>query len=89
MEHIRNTLQGIIRDIEKKQCLKRNDVFRLFRKNLTNRERRHAKCSTLHRGILTVNVDSSVWLYQLSLKKEEFLKKLSLTDIRFRIGEVK
>lgn len=91
MEHIKQTLEGIIKDIEKKQTsqLKEKDALRLFKENLTSRERRHAKCTTLRKGVLTVNVDSSVWLYQLSLKKEEFLKKMGLKDIRFRIGEVK
>lgn len=89
MEHISQTLQSVIKNIEKKQCLEATAVFGQFRKTLTSQERRHIKCSSLRAGVLTVNVDSSAWLYQLSLKKDEFLKKLGLKDIRFRIGEVK
>ena len=89
MEHIRQTVQGVIKGIETRSFSEAGEVFRLFRKSLTISERRHAQCIALRSGVLTVNVDSSVWLYQLSLKKEDFLKKLSLKNIRFRIGEVK
>lgn len=89
MEHIRETLSGIIKDIEKKKTGKNNNLFMLFKKNLENKERGHAKCAVFSRGVLTVNVDSSAWLFRLSLKKEKLLKKLGLRDIRFRIGEVK
>jgi len=89
MEHISQTLKDVIKDIEGKQFSPTNDVFRLFKKNLASRERRHAQCSALRNGILTVNVDSSVWLYQLNLKKEGLLKKLGIKDIRFKIGDLK
>ena len=89
MEHIKQTLQVVIKDIEQQQCQETKDIFKLFREGLASRERRHVKCSALKKGVLTVKVDSSAWLYQLSLKKEEFLNKLGLKDIRFRIGEVK
>ena len=89
MEHIRQTLQGVIKGIETKHFSETSKIFRLFRKNLAAAERKHAKCIALRNGVLTVNVDSSVWLYQLSLKKETLLKKVSLKNIYFRIGEVK
>lgn len=88
VEHIRATLEGVIKDIEKSQFSGSRDMFRLFETNLAKRERRHARCSMLRNGVLTVNVDSSVWLYQLSLRKEEFLKILGLKDIRFKIGKI-
>ena len=89
MEHISQTLKGVIKGIGEKQSSSVNEVFRLFKASLASRERRHVKCSVLKNGVLTVNVDSSVWLYQLSFKKEDLLKKIGIKDIRFRIGEVK
>ena len=89
MEHISQTLKGVIKGIAEKQSSPANEVFRLFKASLASRERRHVKCSVLKNGVLTVNVDSSVWLYQLSFKKEDLLKKIGIKDIRFRIGEVK
>lgn len=89
MEHIKETLKTVIKDIEQKRCSGTKDVFKVFRQNLANRERRHTKCSALKKGVLWVNVDSSAWVYHLSLKKEELLDKLGIKDIRFRIGEIK
>ena len=89
MEHIKETLQGIIKDIGAKKGSDAADVFRLFVNNLTRAKRKHVKCASLRSRVLTVNVDSSVWLYQLNLEKEKLLKKLGLKDIRFRIGAVK
>jgi len=55
----------------------------------------HARPVSLAKGTLTVNVDASSWLYELTLKKRDIMKKLagrlkgkSLKDIRFRIGEL-
>jgi predicted nucleic acid-binding Zn ribbon protein len=89
MEHIKQTLQGVIQKLEKKQNAQAKGTFGLFSKNLAVKERRHAKCNSLRDGVLIVEVDSSAWLYQLSLKKDVLLKKLGLKDIRFRIGEIK
>lgn len=89
MEHISQTLKGVIKGIEQKQSSPVNEVFRLFKASLASRERRHVKCNVLKNGVLTVNVDSSVWLYQLSFKKEDLLKKIGIKDIRFRIGDLK
>ena len=89
MEHISQTLKGVIKGIAEKQSSPANEAFRLFKASLASRERRHVKCSVLKNGVLTVNVDSSVWLYQLSFKKEDLLKKIGIKDIRFRIGDLK
>ena len=54
----------------------------------------HSKPSTLRKKILTVRVDSSVWLQELVMKKRQILKGLKralgkdrITEIHFRIGE--
>lgn len=89
MEHIRQTLQGVIQDIEKKGLGKTQSIFQSFQDSLTSKERKHIKCNRLYNGVLTVNVDSSVWLYQLTLRKETLVDKLGLKNIRFCIGEIK
>ena len=89
MEHIRETLQSVFQELGQKKHTEEEDTFLNFKKNLAAKERRHVKCQSLKAGVLTVNVDSSAWLYQLSLKKSGFIKTLGIKDIRFRIGEVK
>lgn len=67
------------------------DPRALLKKVLTKRELEHIKFSRFRRGVLSINVDSSVWLYKLSLKKEGLLTKLKkkagdMKDIRFCLG---
>jgi predicted nucleic acid-binding Zn ribbon protein len=57
---------------------------------------KHTRPVGLRRASLTVNVDSSSWLFELTLKKRAILEKLQaklegekLKAIRFRIGDIK
>ena len=64
-----------------------------LKKALTTKELQHIKVKYFNRGVLGLSVDSSVWLYALSLKKEELLVKLrkenpTIKNINFRIGEI-
>jgi len=64
-----------------------------LKKALTKKELGHIKVKYFNKGILGLSVDSSAWLYALSLKKEELLSKLQkenpkLKNINFRIGEI-
>lgn len=66
----------------------------LLKKVLTKKELGHIKINYFRKGILSINVDSSVLLYQLSLQKKRILAALGsesvqIKDIRFRIGEIK
>lgn len=89
MEHIKQTVQSVIKDIKDRKLSTNQKTFELFKKSLASNERKHTRCVALRNGILTVHVDSSVRLYQLNLKKESLLKELGLKNIRFFIGEVK
>ncbi len=55
----------------------------------------HTKPVAIKKNILTIEVDSSTWLYMLSLKKKNTLAKIQkalgkekIKDIRFRMGEI-
>ena len=57
---------------------------------------KHSRPVSFKKLSLTVNVDGSSWLYELTTRKREILKKLEgslgrkkLKEIRFRIGEIK
>lgn len=65
-----------------------------LKRTLATTELRHIKFNYFKKGILSINVDSSGWLYNLSLQKEDLLARLkkncnTIKEIRFRIGEVK
>lgn len=88
MQTIRETVQGVIKDLKQRRSDNQQSLFRLFKRNLTRQERLHIKCVSLRGGIITVNVDSSAWLYQLSQKKDALVGKLEIKDIRLRIGDI-
>jgi len=55
---------------------------------------RHSRPTSFKGGTLVVNVDTSAWLYELTVAKKEVLGKLGVNlkgkkikDIRFRIGD--
>ena len=56
---------------------------------------RHSVPVSFKKSSVFVNVDRSSWLYELTIKKKEILKKLEeklkgkqFKDIRFRIGDI-
>ena len=64
-----------------------------LKKALTKKELGHIKVKYFSKGVLGLSVDSSAWLYILSLKKEELLAALKkenpgLKNINLRIGEI-
>jgi len=92
MEAIKDTIQNVMQTWEKKKTSQHNPEV-LLRKIFSARELKHIKFHYLRKGILGIKVESSSWLYHLSLKKEDFIQKLrqktpEIKDIRFHIGEV-
>ena len=64
-----------------------------LKKALTKKELGHIKVKYFSKGVIGLSVDSSAWLYILSLKKEELLNRLKkespgLKNINLRIGEI-
>lgn len=64
-----------------------------LKKALTKKELGHIKVKYFSKGVLGLNIDSSAWLYALSLKKEALLANLQkkhpeLKNISLRIGEI-
>lgn len=95
MEAIKDAIKNVMRDLEaKRQEAFTDDPQALLKQALTKKELKHIKFNYFRKGILNINVESSAWLYHLSLKKEELLARLSkqatgIRDIRFRLGGIK
>jgi hypothetical protein len=94
MELLKNTLDSVMRQlVVKKTALGDTGPQQWLKKILTKKELKHIRVKYFSKGVLGLNVDSSAWLYILSLKKEELLKEIKkdnpeLKNINFRIGEV-
>jgi len=95
MEVIKDTVMSVMeRMASKKTGAADDDPALWLKKALTKKELGHIKFNYFKKGVLNLNVDSSSWLYNFNLHKEELLDKLrklskGIKDIRFRIGEVK
>ena len=95
MEAIKDTIESVIRALEqKKRSDGAGDFEKILKKLLTKKENAHIKFNYFKGGIVHVNVDSSAWLYQVSLRKEELLEVLrknfaGVKEIHFKLGVIK
>ena len=94
MEPLKNTLAALMSGLSSKKAGFLGAGPEQWLKNtLTKKELQHIKVKYFHKGTLGLNVDSSTWLYVLSLKKEELLRGLKkenpqLKNLSLRIGEL-
>lgn len=95
MKAIKDTVINVMQGLEGKLTGACDDAPQaLLNKVLTKKELGHIKFNYFRKGTLNLLVDSSSWLYNLTLKKEDLLLKLNkkscvIKDIRFRIGEIR
>jgi len=94
MDTIKAALSNLMQDLQTKKTQAQEDPMGLLKKTLTTKELRHIKLHYLKKGVLSVNVDSSSWLYSLTLRKQDLLAKINkecatIKEIRFRIGAVR
>ena len=94
-EDIKDILRKIVKKIEEQGLGKKEKISQAWEKAAGERAILHSRPVSLTRKILTVEVDSSTWLYSLSLKKRFILKDIKkelerykIDDIRFRMGNI-
>jgi len=93
MEVIKDTVKNVLQALEAQKKESPEDALRSLLKTVfTKKELGHVKFHYFKKGILTINVDSSTWLYYLSLQKEKLLTKMrkkykTIKDIRLHLGE--
>ncbi|MDD5097442.1 MAG: DciA family protein [Candidatus Omnitrophica bacterium] len=94
MEPLKNTLAVLMSGLSSKKAGFLGAGPEQWLKNtLTKKELQHIKVKYFSKGVLGLNVDSSTWLYSLSLKKEALLQALQkqapvVKDINLRIGDI-
>ena len=95
MEPLKNTVDQVMAGLYVKKSPSLDaGPEQWLKKTLTKKELGHIKFHYFRKGTLGVRVDSSAWMYSLSLKKENLLGKLKaqapdIKEIRFSIGEIK
>ncbi len=72
MEILKKTLDSVMQDLcAKQKAAPDADPQEWLKKTLTKKELGHIKVKYFSKGVLGLNVDSSAWLYSLSLQKEK------------------
>ena len=84
----------IIESLGDKGKLGEEEIMSAWQNAVGKQAASHSRPVSFKRATLIVNVDGSSWLYELSTRKKETLKKLDkglagkkVKDIRFRIGD--
>lgn len=93
---IEDILKDVITNIEGKGRCTEEDASIAWADAAGSAAAKHSKPVAFKKAVLTINVDGSSWLYELTTKKRDILGKLNgkfagkkLKEIRFRIGELK
>lgn len=94
-EDIKDILNKIIAKIQKHGPGRKEKILNVWQKAVGEKAKAHSRPVTIKRKVLTVEVDSSTWLYTLNLKKKSILDYLKkelgedkIKDVRFRMGDI-
>ena len=94
-EEIGLILSQLIKKLDTKTHGSIQEIVQAWQNAVEAKALSHTKPVAIKQNILTIEVDSSTWLYFLSLKKKNILESMKkilgkgkIEDIRFRIGEI-
>ncbi len=93
-EDIRDVIGKVISKIEKQGPGKKERIVAAWKKAAGERAANHSRPVSIRQKVLTIEVDSSTWLYTLNLKRASILKDIKkelseykVKNVRFRMGE--
>ena len=91
---IRDVLQDVFSRLESEKDLSQEAIESSWKGLAGAGGHGHSKPMSLRKGVLTVFVDSSVWMQELSLRKRALVKGLKrrfgkdrISEIHFKMGE--
>ncbi len=95
-EHFSKLIGKVIDGLSGKERVGEEEIDEAWRNAAGDAAARHAKPVSFKKGSLVINVASSSWLYELSVRKKELmvsleaqLKGRKIKELRFRIGQTK
>lgn len=90
-----SVLKKIVENLGAQKGVTEEEIKDIWRDAAGEKAAKHSHPVSLKGAIITVNVDGSSWLYQLTTEKKEITRRLKerlgdkkIKDIRFRIGEL-
>lgn len=94
-ERIDSIISSVIKKLDSGSMAIAEDIENAWRQVAGRKAAGHSKPASLRKKKLTINVDGSGWLYELSLKKDELLHGLKkrlgsdkINQLQLRIGEL-
>ncbi len=93
MELIKDTINNLLKKLQEKGGPGKPHPEDVLKNLLTKRELGHIKVKYFKAGVLHLSVDSSGWLFNFNLKKQELQISLQaklpdVKEIRLRLGPV-
>ncbi len=92
---IADIVKSVFAKLENEKSFTKEDIEDQWKALVGPRAAGHTRPASLRKGILTVFVDSSGWLQQMTLEKRKTLKQLKRTfgkdkilGIHFKVGEI-
>ncbi|MFC1667105.1 DciA family protein [Candidatus Omnitrophota bacterium] len=94
-EEIKGILNKVIGKIEKQNPGRKEKILGAWQRIVGGKAASHSRPVSIRRKVLTIEMDSSTWLYTLNLKRKSILKDIKkeleeykIENIRFRIGDI-
>jgi hypothetical protein len=93
MDNIKDIVRGVIGQLSHQKPADEEKIENILNSVLTDSEKKHIKFVGIKEDKGYFVVTSSVWLFQINLKKNKILEKLkelypSLKNLYFKIGKV-
>lgn len=94
-EGIASIVGQVIKKLDVKTHGSKEAILNAWHASVEEKARLHTRPVAIRRKVLTIEVDSSTWIYTLSMKKKDILDEMKrsigkdkIQDIRFRMGEI-
>jgi hypothetical protein len=93
MELIKDTVSSLLKKLQEKGGPGKPHPEDVLKNILTKRELGHIKVKYFKAGVLYLSIDSSGWLFNFNLKKQQLQEKLQaklpeIKEVRLRLGPV-
>ena len=94
-ERIEAVVKSLMEKLDKHSNPTSDEIEDIWKEVVGKKAFAHTKPASLMKKRLVINVDGSGWLYELTLRKDEFLAALKkrlgkdkINELQFRIGEL-
>ncbi len=91
---IHEIVKSVFAQLESEKTFSKEDIENQWKKLVGAPAAKHTRPASLRKGLLTVFVDSSGWVQEMTMQKRKILKQLKrqfgkdrISGIHFRIGE--